>query len=167
MGSHRKQDQVVLSQRGSGTALWRMTKRDTVPHSPTAIGRWFYRASMLAALAIGGLQMFHVRGGILTNYGADLLGTAWLYAMTRLGLTIVQRGRPTSAATAAAVIFLLCTMSELGQREHVVPGRYDPLDIVAFALAIGACLGVERFFGPFVASLPSHARSPERSLHPS
>lgn len=114
-------------------------------------GRLFYRASMVSALAIGALQMFHVRAGVLTNYGADLFGTAWLYAMTRLGWTVVQRGRPASAATAATVIFVLCAVSEVGQHTGVVPGHYDPYDVLTFAVAIGACLWLERALGPFVA----------------
>jgi hypothetical protein len=134
-----------------------MTMPASASLSPTRIGRSFYQASMSSALLIGGLQMFHIRAGFLTNYGADLLGTAWLFAMTRLGWTVVQGGRPTSSATAAAVIFVLCSVSELGQLVRLVPGRYDPYDIGAFALAIGACLALERILGPFVALQPGHA----------
>ena len=35
-------------------------------------GRVFYNVSMALALAVGALQMFHVRGGLLTDYGAAL-----------------------------------------------------------------------------------------------
>jgi hypothetical protein len=105
---------------------------------------------MLAALAIGGLQMFRIPAGVLTDYGADVFGTAWLYAMTRLGWTVFQRGRPAGTNAAAAVIFALCTLSEVGQRVHLVPGHFDPYDIVAFAAGIAACLACERVLGPFV-----------------
>ena len=123
----------------------------------TPSGRRFYWGTMVLALAVGGLQMFHVRGGVLTNYGADLFGTAWLYAMTRLGVTVVQRGRVASVATSAVVIFGLCSASKLGQRVGLVPGRYDPYDILTFALAIAGCIGMERALGPFVYAPPSSA----------
>jgi hypothetical protein len=106
---------------------------------------------MLSALAIGALQMFRVPAGIVTNYGADVLGTAWLYAMARLGWTVFQRRRPTTAAVAAAVVLALCVLSELGQAIRLVPGHYDPFDIAAFALGIGTCLLLERAMGPFAA----------------
>src|SRR5262245_45885111 len=118
---------------------------------PTRTGRLVYRAAMLSALVIAALQMFRVRAGMLTDYGADVLGTAWLYAMTRLGWTVFQRRRPTTALIAAAIVFALCVISELGQRAGVVPGRYDPYDIVAFAIGISACLVLERALGSFVA----------------
>ena len=95
--------------------------------------------------------MYRVRGGLLTDYGADLFGTAWLYAMTRLGRTIIQRGRVMAAAPAGWLIFALCTASEFGQRLGLVPGRFDPWDIVTFALAILLCWGVDRA-APFVAT---------------
>lgn len=118
--------------------------------TPSHIGRLFHRVSLASSLLIGGLQMFHVRAGWLTNYGADLFGTAWLYAIVRLGYAVFQRGRPANAATAATLIFVSCTVSELGQRVHLVPGHYEPLDIGAFALAIAVSLALERLIGPFV-----------------
>ena len=36
-------------------------------------GRVFYNVSMALALAVGALQVFHVRGGLLTDYGAAAL----------------------------------------------------------------------------------------------
>ena len=38
----------------------------------TLVRSAFYPATAALALAIGALQMLHVRGGWLTNYGADL-----------------------------------------------------------------------------------------------
>ena len=117
----------------------------------TRAGRRFYAASIATALVVGGLEMYRVRGGLLTDYGADLFGTAWLYAMTRLGRTILQRGRMMAAAPAGLLIFAVCTASELGQRLGLVPGRYDPWDIVTYALAILLCWGVDRAT-PFVVT---------------
>src|SRR5262245_8352318 len=123
----------------------------------TRAGRQFYRISMCLALCIGALQMYRVRAGFVTNYGADLLGTVWLYAMTRLGWTVVQRGRAASAGAAALIVFALCTLSEFAQRWRFLPGRYDPYDILAFGVAVGASLGLERVAGPFVALTPSES----------
>ena len=63
----------------------------------------FFYGSMAAALAVGALQMFRVQGGWLTDYGADLFGTAWLYAMFRQGRTIFRRGRPLSPGAAGTL----------------------------------------------------------------
>jgi hypothetical protein len=120
--------------------------------TPTDIGRRFYRGAMLSSLVIGGLQMFHVRGGIVTNYGADFLGTAWIYAMTRLGVTVFQRGRGAAATPSGVITFVLCTGSEFGQRMGIVPGHFDPYDILTFALSVGACLALEQTLGPFASA---------------
>jgi len=128
-----------------------MTVTQAVRSSATRAGRAFYSVAISTALAVGALQMYHIRGGLLTNYGADVFGTAWLYAMTRLGRTIIQRGRTTGATSAAAIVFALCALSELGQRMHLVPGRFDPYDIVAYGLSVAACWAIDRRF-PFVES---------------
>ena len=99
---------------------------------------------MIAALAIGALQTFHVRAGILTNYGADVFGTAWLYGMFRQGRTIFGRGRAMSAAATAAFVFIGCAVSEFAQALDPVSGVFDPLDLLAFALSVVACYVIDR-----------------------
>jgi len=98
---------------------------------------------MTLALAVGALQMFRVHGGWLTNYGADLFGTAWLYMMFREGRTVFQKGTPMRAVATALFVFAGCAASEFGQRAHVVPGRFDWLDLVAYAAAVAACLALD------------------------
>jgi len=115
----------------------------------TRAGRLFRIASIGTALAVGALQMYHVRGGLLTDYGADAFGAAWVYASVRLGGTIIQRGRAAGAARSALIVFLLCLAWEAGQRMHLVPGRYDPYDIVTYAISVMACWGIDRLI-PFV-----------------
>ena len=88
---------------------------------------------------VGALQMYRFHGGLLTDYGADIFGTAWLYAMTRLGRTVIQRGRTVGPGSAATIIFVLCTISEFGQKVHLVPGNFDPYDIVSFAVTLLGC----------------------------
>jgi hypothetical protein len=107
-------------------------------------GRLFYVGMTTAALAIGALQMFHVRGGFVTNYGADLFGTAWFYAMFRQGRTIFQRGRPLGAAASASAVFAGCAAFELAQRIDLFPGVFDPLDLAAFAGSVLACYALDR-----------------------
>ena len=110
----------------------------------TPAGRIFYVAAITSALAVGALQMFHIHGGLLTDYGADVFGTAWLYAMTRQGLTIVQRGRTLGAGPSAVIVFLCCALSELGQKWHLFPGRFDPFDLLAYAGTLLVCWLLDR-----------------------
>ena len=135
---------------------------------PTRSGRLFYVAAMTAALIVGALQMYQVHAGFLTNYGADVFGTAWMYTMTRLGRTVVQRGRTTTPGVAAGSVFLLCAVSEYGQRLHLVPGHYDPYDLLAFAATVIACVAVDRGARSFVQApveVPQHA-APPNSIKP-
>jgi hypothetical protein len=121
--------------------------RDRSP--ATRAGRVFQTGAIGTALVVGALQMYHVRGGILTDYGADAFGAAWVYASVRLGGTIIQRGRAAGAARSACMVFVLCLAWEIGQRAHLVPGRYDPYDIVTYAVSVVACWGIDRLI-PFV-----------------
>ena len=115
----------------------------------TRTGHLFQIVMITAALTVGALQMCHIHGGLLTDYGADAFGTAWVYATMRLGRSVIQRGRPASARYSAIVVFLLCLTWELGQRAHVVPGRFDPFDIMTYAVTLGMCWAIDRR-SPFV-----------------
>ena len=77
----------------------------TAPSLATRTGRAFHASMIVAALAVGALQMYHVHGGLLTDYGADAFGTAWVYATMRLGRSIIQRGQSASAGRSAIVVF--------------------------------------------------------------
>lgn len=118
--------------------------------SPTRAGRVFYAVAMSTALGIGALQMYHVHGGLLTDYGADVFGTAWFYAMTRQGRTVIQRGRAIGPWSAAVIVFALCSASELAQNLHLVPGRYDPYDLAAYAFSVLSCWVIDGVLGPLV-----------------
>lgn len=108
--------------------------------------RLFYVLAMTSALVVGALQTFHVRAGWLTNYGADVFGTAWLYAMFRQGRTIFRRGRTMTAGAAAAFIFFGCAVSEFAQAAGFLPGVFDPFDLVAFLCTSAACYTLDRAF---------------------
>jgi hypothetical protein len=119
-------------------------------------GRFFYSLALTTSLAIGALQMFHVRGGVVTDYGADVFGTAWFYAMFRQGRNVLWPGRRLSAGTAAMLVLAGCVASELAQRSSLFPGVFDPLDLVAYAVTLAALYAVDRRFG----SRPNQGRSP-------
>jgi|SRR5215510_2473116 len=124
----------------------------TAPSLATRTGRAFHASMIVAALAVGALQMYHVHGGLLTDYGADAFGTAWVYATMRLGRSIIQRGQSASAGRSAIVVFLLCMAWELGQRAHVVPGRFDPYDVMTYVVTLAVCWEIDRR-SPFVETV--------------
>jgi hypothetical protein len=133
--------------------------RDTTSHAGSA----FYVVTMTAALCIGALQMFRVRGGFITNYGADLVGTAWLYAMFRQGRTRIRRGYVMAPGTTAAFVFLACAASEFAQRFHFIGGTFDPWDLVAYAVSVVVCYGLDRrlaFVQPVAADRASRPQAP-------
>jgi hypothetical protein len=125
-----------------------MTATDEARQPVTRAGRVFCIVALHRS-GSGALQMYRVRGGLLTEYGADVFGTAWLYAITRSGRTILQRGRTVSAGSAATIVFVLCVISEFGQKLHFVSGHYDPYDIAAYATSVVACWMID-YQVPFI-----------------
>ena len=88
-------------------------------------------------VGIGGLQMYRVDAGFLTNYGADLLAPPYLYLMLRAGRL---RLRP---LTALGVVLGGCCLWELLQRFDlsgtplaITRGRFDPFDLLAYAVGL-------------------------------
>jgi hypothetical protein len=104
----------------------------------------FYTAMMAIALGIGVLQMFRVPAGLLTDYGADVFGTAWLYAMFRQGRTVFGRGRAMTAPLTAVFVFTGCAVSEFAQAAEILPGVFDSFDLLAFAVSVAACYALDR-----------------------
>jgi hypothetical protein len=101
-------------------------------------GTIFYAAAVLLSLAVGALQMARVHGGWLTDYGADVFGTAWLYALARQGRTFLRRATM-PPWQAAALVFACCAASEFAQRAGVLSGVFDPRDLAAYAATVTAC----------------------------
>ena len=112
----------------------------------SSAGRAFYVGSRALALGVGALQMYLVRSGFVTNCGADVVGTARLNAMFWRGTTVLQRGRRLSPEVTATVVLAGCAGSEFAQRSHVVPGVFDPLDLLAFGLSTLVCYSIDRGF---------------------
>ena len=100
-----------------------------------------------AFIGIGALQMAHVRAGVVTNYGADLVCPALLYVLARRRSMIPfnwLRYRP-SPTVAAVSILIPCFVWEILQRYDlsgtplaVTRGHFDPLDLVAYAVGVAA-----------------------------
>ena len=67
---------------------------------------------------------------------------------TRAG-RVFQTAAIGTAARSACMVFVLCLAWEIGQRAHLVPGRYDPYDVVTYAVSVVACWGIDRLI-PFV-----------------
>jgi hypothetical protein len=109
----------------------------------------------VAMVGAGTLNVLHVRGSFLTNHLADLTIPAWLYIASR-GLhtrtprrTLIRRTLGRSAEFAAVSLFAASAATEVSQRfwpHGVFPGRFDPLDLAAFAAGLLACYVAEQRF---------------------
>lgn len=107
-----------------------------------------YWTLFVAFLGTAMLNMLHVRGGFLTNHTADLVVPAWLYVAAR-GLhsvhgrrTLVQRTLGRTSQRAAIGLFVASSMTEISQfywPRGLFSGRFDPLDILAYAVGLAAC----------------------------
>jgi len=114
---------------------------------------------MVPALVCAALEMARIHGGIVTSYGADLFGTAWIYTALRLRARRTLPWRWLASSSIVAVVTMVGGIaSEFAQRANLLAGTYDPLDIVTFALALLACVVLERVLGPFVIVPRSTAR---------
>jgi hypothetical protein len=106
-----------------------------------------------AWLGCAALVMNRVCGGFSTNYGADLTQPGWFYIIAR-DLTgsgrasVIKRTIGSRPETAALVIFLASTLTEVSQRYWpggVFAGRFDFYDDVAFACSIGICYVFDKY----------------------
>jgi len=107
-----------------------------------------------AFILTAALNMLRVRAGFLTNYAADVVVPALLYVMLR-GLAerprapgLLRRWFGLTPERAAFGVFVASAATELSQRywpRGVFAGRYDVLDIAAFAGGIAVCYVCDRF----------------------
>lgn len=121
-----------------------------------------YYALFAGVLVTGALNMLHVRGGFFTNHAADIAVPAWLYVAVR-GLhsahdrkTLIQRIIGQTPEFAALSLFAASAVTEVSQLywpHGVFPGRFDVLDLVAYAGAVAACYGVDKRW-PRVSAVP-------------
>ncbi len=117
--------------------------------------RLLYYAVTAAALGIGLLQARGIAGGFVTNYGADLVGPAWLYLPIRLGrspVSLLTKHIPPPSIV-GAVLFMACVAWEVcqlfdlsGTPLGLTRGRFDPLDIVSYAASLAACVAIDTWW---------------------
>jgi hypothetical protein len=89
-------------------------------------------------------KALRVYGTVFTSYAADLTNPAWLYIVLRrrphLNRLVRLTGR--TPELAAISIFTAGVVTELSQivwPNGFFAGRYDPLDLVAFATGLAVC----------------------------
>lgn len=104
---------------------------------PGSFRRFLNIYAAIVFVGIGGLQMYRVNAGILTNYGADLLAPPFLYLASRSGRL---RMRP---LTALLVVLGGCFLWEWMQRYDlagtplaITRGHFDPMDLLAYSLGL-------------------------------
>jgi len=112
-----------------------------------------YHVLWIAFFGTAALNMLHVRGGFFTNHAADLVGPAWLYVIFR-GLhpprnhkSVLQRTLGRTPEIAAVSLFVASTGTEISQRywpNGIFRGRFDILDVAAYAAGLAACYAAER-----------------------
>ena len=115
-----------------------------------------YHLLLAAFVATAALNMLHIRAGFFTNHAADLVVPAWLYVASR-GLqssrgkeTLIQRTIGRSPEVAALSLFIASVLTEISQLlwpRGIFRGRYDPLDIVAYASGLALCYAADKIWG--------------------
>jgi hypothetical protein len=95
-------------------------------------------------VGIGGLQMYRINAGFLTNYGADLLAPPYLYLMLRGGRLRL------CSLTALTVVLGGCFLWEWMQRYDfdgtplaITRGHFDPFDLLAYTMGLLAMFVVD------------------------
>ena len=107
--------------------------------APLALGVLVYlvaRPSPRVFRWLGASEVPHLRGLPRFVVG-QLPDAAWAYALTATVLLVWRDGSPRARAAWGAVAVVTAIGWELGQRAHLVPGRFDPADLVA---SVVACL---------------------------
>jgi hypothetical protein len=119
-----------------------------------------YWMLMTAFIMTAALNLLHVRGGFLTSHLADLTVPALLYVISR-GLVPARRpplpsrrlmqwiGR--TPERAASVFFVASAVSEVSQiywPRGVFAGRFDPWDLLAYAVGLSVCYTCDRLQSP-------------------
>jgi hypothetical protein len=114
--------------------------------------RWLDVINVILLAPIFGIlymQNHRIHTGFITNYGSDIVGTAWAWWIARrqyermLGKPRVF-GAPRPAELAVLLVLGAGLAYEAAKRFHLNPGTFDPLNLVAYAATIAFCYAVER-----------------------
>ena len=105
-------------------------------------------------LAVGALQMAHIRLGIFTDQGADFFCPALLYIATRRNQTLLKRvwSKRPNPEQAAGLILGACYAWEFCQLHNfegtplvITRGTFDTLDLLSYTLGVAAAYIPDRF----------------------
>jgi hypothetical protein len=106
---------------------------------------------ILLAPMFGILYMQHhrIHTGWITNYGNDVVGTAWAWwiARRRFDRTLGKLpvfGAPRRAELAVLLVFGAGLAYEVVKRFHLIVGTFDPLNLIPYAATLAFCYVVER-----------------------
>jgi hypothetical protein len=90
-------------------------------------------------VGIGGLQMYRVNAGFLTNHGADLLAPPYLYLASRAGRWRLGSIGAFSAVLGACALWEWLQRYDLGGTPLAITrGRFDPVDLLAYLVGMVA-----------------------------
>jgi hypothetical protein len=112
-----------------------------------SILRWIAFAGFVVSAM---LNLAHVRGGFATKHLADITVPAWLYLSARdprKDRPLLGRVIGASPERAALLLWSASTATEVSQRfwpHGLFSGRFDSLDIVAYAAGILPCYAYDR-----------------------
>lgn len=121
--------------------------------------RQWWRVAYYVLLAVfiltAALNMMKMRGGFFTNHAADIVVPAWLYIVAR-GLNervrepmLLHRTIGRTPALAAISLFAASAITEFSQYfwpHGMFSGRFDPLDVLSYAVGVGACYAAEKMW---------------------
>lgn len=128
-----------------------MTTKDTSKQFglPWLIALWV----LVTLFAVdGALNMLGIHIVFLTTQAADLSGPAILYIITRRSWRLGNKRLLTriigrSPELTAGILFGACAVTEISQYfwpNGIFRGRFDPLDLGAFAVSVLACYAFEK-----------------------
>jgi len=120
------------------------------------LGVFLNRASFIAVLASWCAVFFGMKRGFLVSYGGDLFGSILLYTSIRQDTKWLGEIRWLGPTQVAGFVFIGCTAFELAQHQHWVPGWYDPLDIVCYAIGVILCFYLDQRIIPSLRHRKAH-----------
>ena len=94
------------------------------------------------------LQMWKVKGGFITNFGADIIAPAMLYYSARTNKTLLSKlfNRTLSEIQTFLALWLLCVLWEIVQKFDfsgtvltITKGTFDPWDILTYTFTLLIC----------------------------
>lgn len=105
--------------------------------TPARYAFWRNAYFLAVVVGIGGLQMYHVNAGILTNHGADLLAPPYLYLMARGGRLKLGPAGAFTLVLGACILWEWLQRYDLsGTPLAITHGRFDPLELVAYSVGM-------------------------------